>query len=430
MAASPVTSNFGDRNDWIVTSVNAFGLAISASAGLLVSVVLANGAGATAVGQFNQLAAIYIVASQFAALGVHLSVLHFLPIANPDEIRSAAHAGLLAVAPPALITMAAVWTLAAWIETLLDSFGLSTGIKLVAIGAGLFGINKLLLSFLNVLGHLIWLAAAQALRPVVWLVSSVLLLDDGGVSIWGLGAMFVFSELAVGTLALFRLTPFLVGRSAGIKPWLLRHLRFGIRAFPSNAITELNTRIDVLILGAYASDKVVGIYSFAALIAEGVFQIGAFLRTTINNRLVTIVTNRDSGALNTLTRSVGRVSLALTMLAGVAAFTLVPIIIDFFRLDPSLHEGKWVLAMLLVAVALSSPYTPFWNILMLGGHPGQHSVLMLTILAFNLVLNVIAVPIAGMTGAGIATSAMFLVFPFLLRFSSNHSLGMKLGGLR
>lgn len=420
-------SGFGGRYDWLVTGANAAGLAVAAASGLLVSVLLANGAGASAVGQFNQLLAVYIVSSQFAALGVHLSVLHFIPGLANEERPVAARASVLAVCPPALVTTLIVWASAGGIESVLDSPDLSLGVELVAIATGLFALNKLLLNLLNVYGHLIWLAIAQALRPVAWLVVIAWQIVAGEISVAGMGGLFVAGEIVVMVFALARTGRLLgEGTGHGLYAWTLRHWRFGVRAFPSNAITELNTRVDVLVLGVFASDQIVGVYSFAALIAEGVFQIGVFMRTIINNRLVAAVIARDQSALSRLLASVGRAVLLLSLVSGIAAWLLTPLLIDWFGLDPSLHSGSVVLALLLAGVIGGARFSPFWNVLLLAGRPGAHSLLMSALLLINLALNAVAIPLAGMNGAGGATALTLLVFPFILRIASRQLLGLGL----
>ena len=424
-------TGFGNKGDLLATVVNLGGLAISAAATLLVSVILANGAGASAVGQFNQLAAVYIVASQLAAVGIHLAVLHFLPLTDIHERRRAALAALLAMLPAATLTGACVWLGAPLFERLLDSPGLAGGVRWVALATGLFAVNKLLLNLLNVFGHLIWLSLAQAVRPLIWLLTAWLLLTSSGVSQTDLGTMFVFGELGVLVFALTRVAAaFWTPVDGRLQPWATRLVRFGVRAFPSNAMTELNTRVDVLILGVFADDQVVGIYSFAALIAEGAFQIGVLLRTIINNRLVSAVVERNGATLGQLWRSTSRASWLLTAAVGLAAMLATPFAIDLLKLDPSLHQGRWVLLVLLLGVTVGAGFAPFWNVLLLAGRPGMHSLLMLSLLACNILLNAVAVPVAGMTGAGIATALSFLVFPLLLQFACRRVLGLELRGSR
>jgi O-antigen/teichoic acid export membrane protein len=59
-----------------------------------------------------------------------------------------------------------------------------------------------------------------------------------------------------------------------------------MKSFFSNVLLQMNTRIDVLVLGLFWSDHIVGIYSFAATLAEGVYQLLVVLRTNYNPMLV------------------------------------------------------------------------------------------------------------------------------------------------
>lgn len=418
---------FGGRADWIHTAANALGLAVTAGAGILVSVLLANLAGASAVGQVNQLAAIYIVGSQFAAFGVQMAILYLVPITPEAERPTVARAALVSVLPSAMVSGLAVLVLAPGVEALLDSPGLGAGLNWVAPAVGLFGLNKLLFALLNVFGHLIWLAAAQAARPLVWLGAVLWQARAGGLGAEHLGAMFLYAEVLVLVLTLMRLAPHLARPSTGRTwPWIRRCLHFGVRALPSNAVTEINTRVDVLILGAFATDAAVGIYSFAALMAEGLLQIGVFLRVIVNNRVVAVVVARDQAGILRLRREVGQVALAASAGAAALALLITPWGIDAFGLDPALHQGWPILVMMSMGVVAGSGYAPFWNILLLAGRPGAHSVLMVAILLWNVLLNGIAVPLAGMLGAGAATAIMFLSFPAMLRFASRRVLGLGL----
>src|SRR4030095_6718684 len=100
----------------------------------------------------------------------------------------------------------------------------------------------------------------------------VLCAGEGGVALFGLAALG--RDLLVRT------------GFKGDARWVVRHLSFGWHALPGNLITELNTRIDVLVLAVFVSDRIVGVYSFVAMLAEGVFQIGVVVRAVVNRRLV------------------------------------------------------------------------------------------------------------------------------------------------
>ena len=55
--------------------------------------------------------------------------------------------------------------------------------------------------------------------------------------------------------------------------WLKRHIQFGARSVLGGVAVELNTRVDVLVLGLFTSEAQVGIYSFAAFFVEGFLQL-------------------------------------------------------------------------------------------------------------------------------------------------------------
>ena len=47
-------------------------------------------------------------------------------------------------------------------------------------------------------------------------------------------------------------------------------------------LIELNTRVDIIMIGIFMSDEKVGIYSFAALFAEGFYQLLIVLQNILN----------------------------------------------------------------------------------------------------------------------------------------------------
>ena len=208
--------------------------------------------------------------------------------------------------------------------------------------------------------------------------------------------------------------------------WLRRHLRFGIRAMPSNLVIDLNTRIDVLLLAYFMSDAIVGVYSFVAVLAEGVFQVGVVIRTVINRRLVGVLVSRDHAGLRRLRHQTGRWSLAGTLLlAGAIGVGFAPAV-SWLGLDRSLFQGQYALWILLAGVVACAVHSPIWMLLLLAGRPAAHTQLMLALCALNILLNIALIPAFGMLGAAIGTAVMFAAFPPMLTWTANKVLGMKL----
>lgn len=417
------------RSDRLVFVSNAASFGVTAVAGVAVSALLAARFGVDAVGQFNQLAAIQLVFSQLATFGFHLACLHYLSVHSPasGEWVAGGRSALALTGISATVTGGVLFAAAGLLESLLDSPGLAEGVRWVALAAGLFGVNKLLFALLTAAERLHTLALVQALRPVGWLVGAASLLRYDTLEPASLGKLLAMAEVITLLGAATRVLPLLFTRAAARSgDWYRKHFAFAWRAMPSNLLIDLNTRVDVLVLGFFASDGAVGVYSFAALLAEGIFQIGTILRTMITPRLVRALAERDADRLAQLRHDAGRASLGLTALSAlVLAVAYVPAV-RLLGLDPALVQGLHVLLLLLAGVTATSFHAPFWMTLAMGGCPGRHTQLMLLVVACSIGLNLALTPWAGITGAAIATATTFALVPFMLRIAVRKSLGMRL----
>src|SRR5262249_51730181 len=84
--------------------------------------------------------------------------------------------------------------------------------------------------------------------------------------------------------------------------WLRRHIDFGLRSVLGGVAVELNTRIDVLILGVFTNDSAVGIYSFAAFFVEGILQLPQLSRRLVDPVLTKLVIKGDTTELGAFMR--------------------------------------------------------------------------------------------------------------------------------
>lgn len=423
-------NQFGGLRDAAALLTNAAGLAISAVAGVAVSGILANRFSVDVVGQFNILVMLHIVCAQLAAMGVHLSCLHYLGGARNDEATrvAGAQAAIGVVALSGSVAGACLFCLAGFIERTFDSPGLAHGVRWLGPAIALFGINKVLLALLNASDRLHVYALVQALRPIGWLAGAGAIVHVSQANPSELGMLLFAGEAITMVCGTIALAGQLFARfdASMIKVWFYRHYQFGWRAMPSNFVIELNTRIDVLVLAIFVSDKIVGIYSFVALLAEGIFQIGVLVRTIINRRLVTALVSHDQTAISNLKRSAGYASLGMTFAGSLVLLGGFSPAITLLKLDQALLGGLVPLLILLVGVCACAMYAPFWMAIALAGRPVEHSKLMLALCALNLSINIIAVPTLGMLGAAIATAVMFAAFPWMLRWTAQRTLAITL----
>ena len=137
--------------------------------------------------------------------------------------------------------------------------------------------------------------------------------------------MFFFSELIVLIMCLsfsYNYIGFFSLKSVILSA--INHIKFGIKALFSGIFVELNFRIDVIILGVFTSDAVVGIYSFFSLIAEGLYNIYVVIKNIINPKIVKIIKSKNIQDLRSFVYSYIKIvyplSLVLIPIIGILIF--------------------------------------------------------------------------------------------------------------
>ena len=92
------------------------------------------------------------------------------------------------------------------------------------------------------------------------------------------------------------------------RDWVKEHFRYGFKIMPGNLVLELNARMDVMILGWFLSDAVVGVYYFALRFAEGFYQLLVVVRRNINPVIARNVSKKDFTALGELKGTLSKYS--------------------------------------------------------------------------------------------------------------------------
>lgn len=231
---------------------------------------------------------------------------------------------------------------------------------------------------------------------------------------------------------LFVLLAVYCGRAIGYAPpaalrdWVRRHRSFGARAFFTGLLLDCNTKVDIVVLGYFASDAVVGVYAFAANVAEGLAQIPFVVQAVLTPALSRIATSRDSGALETLTRRTVLWMTPLLAAAGVLAVALYAPVVTWLTGAPVYGEGWLLLAILAAGIGISAGYVPFALILNQSGLPRAQLILLAALFTTNVALNLVLVPSFGPIGAAIGTAAAAAILPFYLGVVMRQALGLSL----
>ena len=208
--------------------------------------------------------------------------------------------------------------------------------------------------------------------------------------------------------------------------WMAKHFKFGIRALPAGVFVEVNSRVDVLMIGFFLDDKSVGIYSFAAMLVDGMYHILAMVRINFNPLLVAAARDNDYGAVGALRQQSQKMVLPLMVVLAAGLIFAYWIAATWVLPGKDLMLGIYSLMILLAGLVPVSFLVPFDNLMMVTGHPGMQTVQQLGVIVFNVTVMAIFLPIMGIEGAAVGTAASYLVGTLLLLFLSRRVLGWNL----
>ncbi|HLG20644.1 MAG TPA: oligosaccharide flippase family protein [Bdellovibrionota bacterium] len=393
----------------IVWSMGSLG--VLAVCGIIINVLIAGLRDATVLGVFNQAYAIYITASQIAVFGLHYSVMRHTALHSGDRteldrllINAAFFALLLGICMA--LTM---FSIAPLIGETLESPATTKALAKAAVGLVLFPLNKVLLAFLNGLRHMKAFAILQSLRYIIltlWI--GVIAASNYPFERAMFGFLICELFMFIGVIV-YLMTQGLVPSLEFDSKWTKLHFSFGAKSLLAGMFVELNSRIDVIMIGLFLPDRSVGIYSFAAMMGDGMYQVLGVLRTTFNPVLVSDLRTGNWIGLQQLLSRAKKYTFpcAIALATGLTiAFWLLGAYIMPMK---GLEEGLISLVILLSSLTLVSGLVPFDNLMLVSGRPGLQTLQNLIVVCTNFGLNAALIPLLGIEGAALATAMSYVV---------------------
>lgn len=410
---------------------NFASVGVLALAGLALNLGIPSAFDAAAFGVYNQVWAAYIVFSQAAVVGIDRSTLRALAERPGEPARArAVVAGALV---PAVSLAAGVsllfWTLRAPLAAWLESPGVAEGIEAATPGLFFFALNKVGLAVVNSAHRMRAFALYTSLRYAS-MVAGLGVVVAAGLDSSRVAFLFTFAEgilfvplaIEIGRVLLRRDGD---GKQASWREWSREHLRYGVKSVGSGMLLELNSRADVLMLGLFLADSAVGIYSFAAFVAEGVFQVLVALQNVYNPVLAEHLGARRIAELEALARKARRWTYAAFSGIALLALAAFPVLVALLG-KPEFSDGWLPLALILLGMTAASGYMPFAQTLLMGNRPGWHTGMMTSIVLVNVAGNAALIPPFGLAGAAAATGLCLVYSAFALRALVARQLEVRL----
>jgi len=400
---------------------------IIAVVGLLLNFVVAFYYDVAVLGVFNQVFAYYIFLSQLAVGGVHLSMLKTVSQSQQDrnQVSKLFTSGLILTFFSSLFISVITFLLKDFFGNLLGSRDVSVGVANIVPGLLFFSLNKTMLALLNGLSQMKAYAVFQALRYVFLLLFFICL---AFLSVPGnmLPAIFSLAEGLLFLLLFVKTYKYLdVYYFSSYKELYLSHAVFGLKAAGGNLLLDINTRVDVIVLGYFASDRMVGIYSIAALVVEGFSQLPVVLRANVNPLITQSFYYQTKEDFQNLIKRIRNMSYYGLIPMGILICLVFPLVF-LVKPDPDIIASWKPLVILMIGLLLSIGYLPILTIFNQTGHPASQTVLILIIFLTNLVLNLLLVPHFDLVGSAIGTGLTFTLQGLYIRWIASKLISIKI----
>jgi len=399
----------------LLWNVGAFGGIVVL--GILLNIFIIKFYDASVLGVFNQVYAVYILFSQLAVGGVHLSVQYFTPrFASSSRFVSQILISALIIA--ALFSTATIligYLSSDMIGSILKSPKVSEGLYYTLWGLIFFSFNKVLLALKNGLRQMKIFAVGQLLRFVFIFISFLTL------TVREMDPVLLPSILAVSEALLFIVLtiaslPELINyRYKGAKKVFALQFKYGNSAFTGNILLDVNTKVDVFTLGLFLSDAKVGLYSLAATIAEGFMQLPVLYRNNLNPIITRLHLNKNIDLKAKVLKKNIKTAYKYLAALGILSILVFPVIPFLFEI-----EEPWsvfgVYAILVGGLIITAGYQPLLMIFNQLGEPKLQTWYFFLIFISNVIFNFSLVPFLGIFGAAIGTSLSFFVQVFVLKY--------------
>jgi O-antigen/teichoic acid export membrane protein len=366
------------------------------------------------LGIFNQVFSIYIILSQLAAFGIHLSLQRFVPQhSNMLELNKILSASIL-ISSLLSISLLLVFYLGINLLPIFPYSGqVLEGTNLMVPAVFFFTLNKLLLSFLMgkremkkyaVLNTMRYFLMLAALGSLIYLHANICLI-------------FTVSELILFTFIIpVVFNGHRLSYSKEVWGWAVVHFKFGRKAFIGNFVFDVNTKVDVLILGLFMNNSMVGLYSFSSTFFEGFSQLTVLIRNNINPILTRVYFKSKPELFARIVKGSIRRSYKFIGLSGLLVIIGYPFLLWLSGNSENMFLSWQVFSILVLGLVFSGGYQVVILLFNQIHMPAIQSVLLSMYFGINVLLNFILVPQLGLLGSALATSLAAIFSIYLVKY--------------
>ena len=396
------------------TSLIAFTIRIISAAVAFVSqVILARSMGDYEYGIFVFIWVLVVIAGNISCLGMHTTVIKFLPQYQTQNgyshMRGLTFASrILAIVVASLFALIGIGSVFFFENSIPDYYLVPTilggcAIPMIALSDVLDGTSR------ANNWPIIALSPTFIIRPsliIVFVLAAILMGYEANAKI---ALLCAIASTYITTLAQFIIVTYKLRnllqkgkREWEIKQWVV----ISIPIFLIEGFNYLLTNSDIIIVGVFLSPERVAVYFAAAKTMALVHFIYFAVRAGAAPRFSTLYSSGDMDGLDRFVKQTSRWTFYPTIAMGAIVMMFGQFILSLF--GESFVEGYSVMVILLIGTLAKACIGPGEVLLSMAGQQKVCTMIYVLALTANLCLNFTLIPMFGIIGAAIATaSAMF-----------------------
>ncbi len=421
------------KHKLIKATAGSFGLKIAAS-GLtfIMSVIFARLLGTTGLGTYSYATTWANLLSIPAALGIDQLIVREIAIYR-SKSRWSLMGGILRwanlIVLGAGIILAVTAVIVAWNLKGDSDRSLVFAVALAMVTIPIISLRTLRLGAMKGLHRVVLGQMPDTLfAPIIIIfltVSSYFLFPTHFNVFWVLGIKIIASAITfiIGTRWLLQSLPLEVNQVAPeyeSKKWLADALPFMFLGTSE----LLNSRLDLLMLGAIKGVEAVGIYA----VLLGVTRLTVFIHQAANSVLgPTIATLYSEGKIRQLERMI-RKSMLLVFLVSLAIGGAIVLLGDrvLSIFGSEFLTGRTAMNILILGPIFTSFTGAVGLVLNMTGHQNYTAIAVGSSAVLNIILNTVLIPVYGINGAAIATTTSLVVINIMKVIFVQQKLGISL----
>jgi O-antigen/teichoic acid export membrane protein len=399
---------------------------IALASGFLLSVILGRFLGAAPFGLFMMALTIYTIASLIGGIGIPAAIVKYVAEfkENKEKLNIFVSCGIVNSAIFGAIIGSVLFALSSVLAGIFNMPELTNLIKIVAFALPFLVVNNTLLGLLNGLREMKSYSFRTVIRSVL-LIGFVILLIYSGLGIKGAVLAVLLSEVGTLFLLIFISRNFFRFVIHDYVKTTKELVKFGSQLFLASAIYMVNTYTDTLLVGFFLMDKDVGIYAIAIALSKSFLIIPGSLSTVTYPAISEYNSKGSHESVENLINKSMKYSLIILSILGILIIFFSKDII-LLLLKPEFLPAVTPIAILILGMIFFGSMSSIGSAFSAVGRPDIPFKINMFAAVVNLGLDIVLIPILGITGAAIGTATSFSVLTILAIYLLNKILNVKI----